>query len=189
MKTISYKITFHTYWHCGSGLSAGADVDALVIKDKSGMPFVPGKTVKGLVREAVDALSGDRINTPDYLAVFGSEGDMRGESFFSNAVLGRDEYDYIVGEKAEEYMYDSIASTAIDNDGIAVDNSLRKIQVTVPCVLEGKIHNVPEGMAEPLCKALAYVKRMGQWRNRGLGRCDITAGYQPDSDAKKGDRL
>jgi hypothetical protein len=29
---IHYKITFHTYWHCGSGLASGADADLLVIK-------------------------------------------------------------------------------------------------------------------------------------------------------------
>ena len=53
---IKYKIEFHTDWHCGSGLAAGADVDALVVKDKNGMPFIPGKTIKGLVREAVEEI-------------------------------------------------------------------------------------------------------------------------------------
>ena len=47
---ITYTIEFFSYWHCGSGLSAGADVDSLVIKDAIGMPFVPGKTIKGLIR-------------------------------------------------------------------------------------------------------------------------------------------
>lgn len=43
MMDIKYSIQFHTDWHCGSGLAAGADVDALVVKDKDGLPFVPGK--------------------------------------------------------------------------------------------------------------------------------------------------
>ena len=55
---IRYKIEFHTDWHCGSGLAAGADVDALVVKDQSGLPFVPGKTIKGLLREAVEEIRG-----------------------------------------------------------------------------------------------------------------------------------
>ena len=54
MNDIKYKITFLTDWHCGSGLAAGADVDALVVKDKERLPYVPGKTMKGLVREAVE---------------------------------------------------------------------------------------------------------------------------------------
>ena len=31
---IPYNITFHSNWHCGSGLASGAHLDALVIKDK-----------------------------------------------------------------------------------------------------------------------------------------------------------
>lgn len=53
---ITYKIEFFSEWHCGSGLSAGADTDALVIKDSEGFPYIPGKTLKGLFREAIEEL-------------------------------------------------------------------------------------------------------------------------------------
>lgn len=53
---IKYTIEFHSEWHCGSGLSAGADLDALVIKDKDNLPYVPGKTLKGLIREGVETI-------------------------------------------------------------------------------------------------------------------------------------
>ena len=53
MTDIKYKITFFSNWHCGSGLAAGADTDELVIKDRNGLPYVPGRTIKGLLREAV----------------------------------------------------------------------------------------------------------------------------------------
>lgn len=53
-KTINITIRFFSQWHCGSGTSAGADVDELVVKDKNGMPYIPGKTLKGLIREAVE---------------------------------------------------------------------------------------------------------------------------------------
>lgn len=173
--TIKYEIIFHNDWHCGSGLAAGADVDALVIKDKDGLPYVPGKTVKGLVREAVDILFGRDIK--GYGAVFGrvereNEG-VRSESFFTNAVLGKIERDYILANNAAAYLYRSPASTAIDENGIAESNSLRKIQVTVPCTLYGEIYEVNEDMVHFLEDAMCYIKRMGQWRNRGLGRCTI----------------
>ena len=53
---MDYKIEFFSNWHCGSGLAAGADVDALVIKDKDGLPYVPGRTIKGLLRDAATEL-------------------------------------------------------------------------------------------------------------------------------------
>ena len=40
--TLYYSIEFFTYWQCSSGLSSGAEFDSLVIKDKDGMPYVPG---------------------------------------------------------------------------------------------------------------------------------------------------
>ena len=44
---IRYCIKFLDYWHLGSGDSAGSMYDSIVVKDKFGLPYVPGKTVKG----------------------------------------------------------------------------------------------------------------------------------------------
>jgi CRISPR/Cas system CSM-associated protein Csm3 (group 7 of RAMP superfamily) len=53
---INYKIEFYSYWHSGSGLSIAAGADLRVNKDKDGLPFIPGKTLKGLLREAAENL-------------------------------------------------------------------------------------------------------------------------------------
>lgn len=185
MKTITYTIRFFSQWHCGSGTSAGADVDELVVKDKNGMPYIPGKTLKGLIREAVE----------DYVA-FSSRGDELGclmaETFgkelgsvpeqtagcahFGNAIMDGAEYKAIVGNCAQRYMYDKIITTAIDDDGIARDHSLRSMEVVLPCTLYASIRDVPEEMADVVAKSLGMIKRMGQKRNRGLGRCEIKEG-------------
>ena len=38
----------------------------------------------------------------------------------------------------------------------------------------GEIIDVPENMTDELINALKYIKRLGQNRNRGLGRCTIS---------------
>ena len=183
---IKYKITFHTYWHCGSGLAAGADADLLVIKDREGLPFVPGKTIKGLVREAIDLLYPNAIG---YEKVFGKEGETRSDAFFTNATLPEEEHRYIAYKEYSQFLYQNISSTAITDEGIADATTLRKIQVCVPCILEGQILNVPNPsesedssqkgdddkvhIYNALINCLHYIKRMGSWRNRGLGRCSI----------------
>ena len=183
---IKYKIKFHTYWHCGSGLAAGADADMLVIKDKDNLPYVPGKTIKGLVREAVDVLYSNKKGKDEYKAVFdnyttvfGISGDQenssRSDSFFKDAVLSTAERKYIVDKEWTAHLYHTISGTAIEDDGTAKKNSLRKIQVCVPCELESEILNVPDQMAEAIINGLRYIKRLGAWRNRGLGRCTIEA--------------
>lgn len=82
-KRIDYHIEFFSQWHCGSGLSAGADIDLLVIKDKEGMPFIPGKTLKGLIREAVENLIHYQGQSKDSVEqVFGKEGECRDVPIF-----------------------------------------------------------------------------------------------------------
>lgn len=198
MAEINYTLTFHSDWHCGSGLSAGADVDALVVKDKDGLPFVPGKTLKGLIKEAViDILvfkkeydakrslivetfgnSKDR-NALDGLLDNGSTEDdyqflKQGVAFFGNAEFDDDDRNVIVQNHVQKLLFRELSSTAINPDGVAKKNSLRKIQVTIPCVLKGKISNVPVGLENVIKEALSYIKRLGQNRNRGLGRCSFT---------------
>ena len=98
MKTISYRIKFHSDWHCGSGLVAGADVDALVVKDKDGLPFVPGRTIKGMLREAIDVIFPEE---EELKKMFGKEESDSGDGvksvlFFSNAVMLDEERQPIV---------------------------------------------------------------------------------------------
>jgi CRISPR/Cas system CSM-associated protein Csm3 (group 7 of RAMP superfamily) len=180
MITIEYRIKFHTDWHCGSGLAAGADVDALVIKDKDGLPFVPGKTIKGLLREAVDVIAPEKGIDLFGTEESGVETGIISSLFFSNVVMLDEEREPIVKNKVSEYMYRTISSTAINDNGIAKDNSLRKIQVTVPCELKGEIIVMTEKSEEQekelkdiFSKAFQYIKRLGVGRNRGLGRCTI----------------
>lgn len=182
MNDIKYKITFSTDWHCGSGLAAGADVDALVIKDKERLPYVPGKTMKGLVREAVELLaqvdSKNRIEEKEIVKAFGSlddkEKNEQGCMFFGNAELAKQEREAIASHHAQRFLYRTIASTAIQENGIAQEHSLRKMEVAVPCEVIGSIKDIPDTLLTPIENGLKMIKRLGQNRNRGLGRCNIS---------------
>lgn len=174
MKEIRYKIQFFSQWHCGSGLSAGADVDELVVKDRRGMPYVPGKTMKGLIREAVGDYMTFKGDSSAVDANFGTEGEVTGSAFFSDATLGEDEYNAIVDGGLQRFLYNKVTTTAIDEDGVAKDHSLHSLETVIPCTLVGTIEDVSENMAEIICKSLGLIKRIGLRRNRGLGRCNVT---------------
>ena len=175
METIEYKIEFFSNWHCGSGLAAGADVDTLVVKDKDGLPYVPGRTIKGLLRDALIVVSSN-ISALDN--VFGISGDKAGHktgrAYFTNATLPDSESKYIVSQDLTSHLYQSFSSTAIEEDGIAKDHSLRKTETVVPCTVYGQIYHVPEEYIEDVEKAMKFIKRMGTGRNRGFGRCCIS---------------
>jgi CRISPR/Cas system CSM-associated protein Csm3 (group 7 of RAMP superfamily) len=182
---ITYQIEFFTEWHCGSGLAAGADVDALVVKDCDGFPYIPGKTLKGLIKEGVeevfnfeeDSLNGKdkvelRKNMNDAFGYFDDKDEKgKGCLFFSNAELPDDIKSVIKCEKEQEYLYRSVSSTSIDDRGIAKEHSLRRMETTVPCTLEGVIINVPSEMVKHIERGMQFIKRLGVNRNRGLGRC------------------
>ena len=97
---MKYKVEFYSDWHCGSGLSSGSDIDSLVIKDEDGLSFVPGKTLKGLLREAAEQIcgfrKGNKANDDFIVKCFGRETDKETENsdagccYFSNAELDRD---------------------------------------------------------------------------------------------------
>lgn len=194
-KNIDYKIRFYSYWHCGSGLAAGASMDAIVVKDSDGLPFVPGKTIKGLVREnieeyfkwkeeTVSKMFGTRTEDADKKKMTSDKKEaeeddkktapVQGESFFSNATLPESERQKIIQEKWQRFLYKSVASTAIDDKTqTAKEFSLRTTEVVVPCELQGQILNVDDSLAEEVKQAMRMIKRLGVDRNRGLGRCDF----------------
>lgn len=43
-------------WQAGSGRGAGQHIDSVPVLDASGLPYLPGRTVKGLLRDAVRQL-------------------------------------------------------------------------------------------------------------------------------------
>ena len=165
---IRYKIEFLDYWHLSSGLSAGAKLDSLVVKDSHNIPYVPGKTIKGLVREMAELLENETF----VKECFGVEGVDMGVCYFANASLDDTVKKEIYSNRLQSNLYDEIASTKIE-DGMAVDHSLREIEVVVPLTLYGEIIDVPTHYIDDMTRALKMIKRMGLNRNRGLGRCQL----------------
>ncbi len=163
---MKYSITFYDFWHLSSGVSAGPSMDSLVVKDSDGLPYLPGKTLKGLVREMTELLDNTKAKT-----IFGDEGSNIAKSYFSNATLDEDTISHLVNNPTlKKHLFDKVTSTKIGENGIAIDKSLREIEVVVPLLLSGTIECEDE---ELITQALGMIKQIGLNRNRGLGRCKI----------------
>ncbi len=166
---LKYKIKFFDYWHLSSGLSGGAKFDSIVVKDGEEIPYVPAKTVKGLAREMAELLDKEFA-----LHCFGLEGVDMGRAYFANATLDDVTKEEIVTNKLQDNLYDVIASTQIGEKGIAVDDSLREIEVVIPMTFEGQILDIEkDDDLKNMQNSLKMIKRMGLNRNRGLGRCEF----------------
>lgn len=197
-KSMLLEIKLLSYWHAGSGFGRGADVDALVLKDRNDLPFLPGRTLKGLLREAmmcceesgavpagvVERLFGKAAKKGEYT------GSIPGTLAFDNAVLPSKEREWLASSdarRARSALYDSFASTSLDKDGVARDRTLRTIELCVPVVLTAAIHGIPRDDETDmhLRKACSLLRSVGSHRTRGLGRCECTLGPCPESAGGK----
>jgi len=160
------EIKFFTYWHCGSGESGGSSVDALVARDAKGLPYIPGKTLKGHIREMAETLNENEF-VDTCFGVSKEELEQEGECYFSNATIEEN-----ISKELSLYLFKTISSTQIGIDGLAVTGSLREIEVVVPITLYATIENCDN--KEQMVKAFRQVKRIGLNRTRGLGRCEIS---------------
>lgn len=195
-RTATLKIDIRSYWHPGTGRGLGTQLDAVTHRASNGLPVLPGRTIKGLLREAVrhwEELGGydDENHRPDVLLVdqlFGpsEEGSETwpGLLRFSDGVLPRDEAAYLsANPRLIAGLYRSHFSTSIDHEsGTAKEKTLRGIELVVPMVLRGEVRTIhgaryrdlEGGWPEILTKALPLVRAVGAHRSRGLGRAVLS---------------
>ncbi len=183
-KNVYVDIHIMSFWHVGSGMGRGADVDALVLKDSHDLPYLPGRTLKGLLREgALLCEEAGILPSGRTFELFGTPseqgnpaGSKPGCLRFDDARLPQEERLWLASPEGKEYveaLYTSFASTSIDERGMALDKTLRTMELALPLKLEGVVRGSGEenGWIDDLKKACVMVRGLGSHRNRGLGRC------------------
>lgn len=195
-----FKLNFdiQSEWHVGAGREGGAYADSLVYKDNQGLPLLPGKSIKGLIRHAFsEALDYRWLGNEDKNAVlnelFGSEGTEGGELsnqgllHFSSATLSPSEQAYFSEHQtAIRHLYRVRHSTAIEQTtGVAKETSLRTMEVTIPMQLSAPLtlQATPEQTVKytQWFKAvLPLVCALGGKRRRGLGEVVVTLAQQKE---------
>ena len=185
------SITFHGYWHIGSGYGGGARCDRLMRKDPDGLPLLPGRTLHGHLRESTQTLEDMKwvaTGTTDRLFGEMSPGGARvvakicapGRLVVDNGVLPEPEGAWLQSRDDErKRLYRVLRSTAIDDDGLAAENTLRAIEICVPLTLHAPVQLLDAGNdcgaadIETLRTACRLISRIGMGRHRGLGRCSV----------------
>lgn len=188
---LQLNFNIKSYWHIGSGEEGGSYADALVLKDANGLPYVPGKSIKGLFKDAFEKAAEAKWFSADLVTIlFGQESKdgITHESVirFSSAVLSESEVVFFnnshsAGER-KSTLYKVIQSTKININGVAAEGSFRAIEVAVPMTLTAyvelnvhhpKYHEVLTLLNNTPEQSLKHVARLisglGAQRQRGLG--------------------
>lgn len=187
MTTIEFAFEFRSYWAVNSGFGSGALLDSVVVRTPSGLPYLPGRSVKGLFRHAVqqgeDATEFPKDTT---LWLFGTDaGDhpdrtltQRGALQFENAVIpGWEAWAAEAGNSGSgllDGLFRELASTALADNGQVKKGSLRTQEVTIPLELKtfvvGPEPEVGRNWPAILETAAGAIHAAGADRHRGLGR-------------------
>lgn len=136
---IDYKLDMLSRFHCGTGHSFGL-IDEVVRKDRDGYMYIPGSTIKGLLREGCENIlkifkedvrdphqereamySWNKPQIPHF--IFGSR-FFEGEIFFNQATMSNEDRDFFhgpihAGENYEKrylhYQVQNLSHTSISH--------------------------------------------------------------------------
>ncbi|ODT03825.1 MAG: hypothetical protein ABS52_07815 [Gemmatimonadetes bacterium SCN 70-22] len=196
-KSLRYQLRFHSDWHIGSGFGRPKAVDRLVLRHaQDDLPYVPGKSITGVWREACEVVArgldegNDGAPWQVWLAtLFGRRvhGRMGGRPSAKRIRIGAARFDdafrqaLVASPAVRETLTHVVPGVEIDErTGRAMDQQLRFIEMTrAGAILVGDVEFVElddgeAAAAMALLRAGAtWVEAIGGKRRRGAGRCDL----------------
>lgn len=188
--TLNFDI--QTEWHIGTGDEGGAYADALMLKDQNNLPYIPGRSIRGLLKEAF-LLMQDSIKNSEAphlrltKLLFGEEG-AQGLLRITNATLSEQEIAYFNKNKqsgACKHLYRVHYTTAVNNKtGVAKEGTLRGMEVAAPMALTCSMtldSNHPsfnkfdnKALARHIEEVVPLITNIGAKRHRGYGQVVVT---------------
>lgn len=172
----------------GSGYSYEGVVDTDICCNKNGIPYIPGRRLKGCLREAAEMI---RMKESQMASVFGVGGNdiltgvqvgnafPEGYEFLDDELsalkASKSEFcDYLSQQNVLDYYSHINAQTKIDEcTGTAQEDTLRFTRVVNQYVNEEELNFLApltfDCDKEELEKAVKALRHMGTGRNRGLG--------------------
>jgi hypothetical protein len=193
MSALKLIVDIRSYWHPGGGRGQGMVLDAITHRDSAGLPVLPGRHVKGLIRDALERAESWGWDGYGQVAecLFGgrTENSPRGDVpragclRVSDAQLPQEVAHYLAtgdGKALVPGLYCALYATAVEHESaVARDQSLRGVEVVVPLRLEALIQPIagrepPEDWQERLSGVLPLIEAVGAHRNRGLGRAQLS---------------
>lgn len=157
------RFELHDYWHSSAGQAVRAGLNATVVR-KDGLPYIPGRTVKGLLREALTQAEGFGAvpeGATEWLCGVSTKPvpqtvrDLAEDRFGTEAAaLVVDDAalpsDWMLWARTDEgrAMLEDIGmvlhTTAIDREGQVIDKTLRSIEVMPPMRLHAPLALMPQ---------------------------------------------
>lgn len=187
MNSALLTLDIRTDWHPGTGRGSGFHLDALTHTGADGLPRLPGRTLKGLLRDALwraESWCWPDVPAGSTAVIFGTaaidQASSPGLLRVSDATLPAAVSAWLAGTPEGRALipglYREHFSTAIDHQtGVALGRSLRGMRTIVPLTLQARLEEVAGVPTVPdwharLSAVLPLVTAVGASRSRGFGR-------------------
>ena len=198
---LTLELDFHDYWIAGSGSAQAPWLDEEVEKNSQNLPYFPGKALKGVLRDAVRCAQAwgwlpappicqlaDGLSLADWpTALFGSNANehpgltpdqsLPASVWIADAVLPEAVQQALLARPdLSALLQRAIFFTAVTEQGVARDQSLRGMEVTIPITLQATVCATalaPPDWQQVLQRALPLVRALGKRRTRGFGRVTV----------------
>lgn len=175
------EVAFDAEWLVAGGESVLGTADLAPMKDAEGLPFIPGRSLRGVLREAV-CLVDECIGGGWAAHLFGERLVAGGEHHYRDGTV-RVGNALLVGKlaaacptpDARRDLYATVRRTALTDDRVARRHTLRELEVCIPgLVLVADLQVTDEKSLQVLAFACGLVRSLGHGRSRGLGRCRLS---------------
>ena len=184
MKTKLLRIEFQSDWHIGTGAGIPGSVDRQVLRDSQGLPYVPGKTLTGIIRDAAEFVADIRGLQDLPSKIFGSQPESESQASPAKIGISSAEFpqkirDYILSNDLTSSLFYVQTEIKIDSKtGCTEKDHLFSIEkVRRGCVLYAEvvfIEELSDDEMNLLNDSLKAVRRIGGKRRRGAGLCKLS---------------
>ncbi len=177
-KTVKFSVKLLSDMCCGNGDGNGSDVDACCCFDSFGLPEIPARRFKGLLREKADLLAENGVcGGDDVISLFGGRNGRNARIRIDNLrikdadKLSQAACKYGCSEISAAYSSKRY-NTAVNQDGVTKKGSLRIIETVDKGIeFDGTIFitNFVDADKKIIEYSLKLLRNIGLSKHRGLG--------------------
>ena len=144
-KVVNLELQFASNWHCGTGVGDMLGSDGIVRLDETRLPFVPGSTLKGILKECVRRFYSLHQEGSDPETLFGKQRvggvpSKPGILRVTSAELSEVDKRAIQENDLQSMLFRQIQSTAIhEGTKTAKTGSLRLKDAAIPMNLHASV--------------------------------------------------
>lgn len=177
-KTVDFSVKLLSDMCCGNGQGNGSDVDMCCCFDRFGLPEIPAKRFKGLLREKALFLAENNFcSSEEAESLFGGENGRSSRIRVNNLrIKDADELaevsDKYNSREISEVYSEKRYQTAVDKNGVTKTGSLRIVETVRKGIeFEGRIFvtDFTEADEKIIGGSLKLLRNIGLSKNRGLG--------------------